>query len=358
MKDFYKLTYEEINVLYPIEGLLKECGVTKLTDKGAYLSFSSPFREDRNPSMTLYKNSLGCIDFAGEFSGNLFSFVKRSLGLELYEVIGTTTEEVLNKKYFAGVSQAKGYALKKSQTLEDFKITKYEGNILYDFSKCKEAQDYLDSRFITEEFKQFFKIGYSNYCRIYRSPKVNLSKKTLYGNIYKKRICIPIIMGGTEVSIEGRDWTREQEKKCIYPIGGSTSYLFNYDNLDKTKPLILVEGIMDIPRIWTHITRNVSCIYGNQFTGKQKEQVKEFPLLIILSDKDTGGRQMITNIDKFYEDEYMIAQLEFGDPGDKDNSVEDIKRALVNKITSTEFLLNESELFEKTEITTNSFFSN
>jgi len=356
LKDIYKLTYNEINSLYSVEGLLRECGAQKIVDKGTYLSFSSPFREDKNPSMVLYKDDLGCVDFAGDFAGSFFSFVKKSTGQNINQIIGVTNEEILNKKYWEGKNEVKNRVFAKDLTLDDFKMTDYEGHIDFDFSKCEAAQKYLDSRFITKEFKEFFNIGYTRYIRIYRSPKINLTHRTLKGTVFEQRICIPIIMSNTTVSIEGRDWTRLKKRKCVYPKGSTTRFLFNYDNLDKTKPLVVVEGIMDTPRIWSFITKNISCLFGNMFKTEQKEQLKEFPKITLLVDMDKGGRQMISNMEKFYEDEFWIAQLPSGDPGDSSNSVQDLEYALTHEISSTEYLLIESELFEETKITTNDFF--
>lgn len=359
MKDIYKLSYSEIDSLYSVQAILRECGVKKLVDKGGYFSFSSPFREDKNPSMVLYKDTLGCIDFAGDFKGNLFSFVKQSLGQSLYDFIGTSTPEILEKKYFAGVSKIKGEAFIKPN-IGDFKMVIHSGEINYDFSKNPQAKRYIEKRFMTEEFIKFFHIGFTTFARVYRAPKS--VSKVQKGTAFANRICIPIYLENHLISYEGRDYTgkcneeNSKVKKVLYPKGGLNSYLFNYDNLDKDEPLIVVEGIMDLVRIWTSITKNVTTTFGNLIKENQKEQLKQFKHIILLSDTDKGGRQMISNLDQFYEDDYWIAQLPTGDPGDAFNSVEDIKFAIDTAKDASSFFLEESELFIDTEITPSSFF--
>lgn len=356
MMNANQLSYNEINSLYSVERILLECGARKLVDTGEYFSFSSPFREDKNPSMVMYKNDLFCIDFAAKYSAPLHKFVKDCTGTNLNDLIGISNEEVLNRKYWGGGQKIRIGNFSKHLDLDDYKVTCYDGEILYDFSKCEAAREYVESRFLTKEYRDFFGIGYIKYCRLYRSPKVSMTKEKLKGTVFDQRIYFPIKMGGTVVALEGRDWTRRRKKKCIYSKGSTTHYLFNYDNLDKTKPLVLVEGTMDTPRIWSHITKNVSCLFGNRLKFEQKEQIKEFPELILLVDMDEGGRTMISEVEQYYEEEFWIAQLPTGDPGDPCNSISDLQSALDHRISSTEYLLKESELFEDTKITSSSFF--
>lgn len=345
----FQLSYYEIDAVYSVISILQECGAKRVVDKGSYLSFSSPFREDKNPSMVLYKNTLACVDFAGDFSGSLYGLVKVCLGISLYKLIGTSTSQIMENRFFNGFKLAikgqDGFA--KVESLEDFKMFVYEGSIEYDFSKNEEARNYLKSRFIDEDYMKEFAIGYTEHCKIYRAPKRNTGLK---GNVFNRRVCIPIYYKGNLLSIEGRDYTRKQEKKVIYPFGGTTSYLFNYDNLKKDEPLIVVEGIMDTVRIWKHITKNVTTTFGINITGQQRELLKDFSHVIIFSDSDSAGRKMIGKFDDFYENNFWIARLKEGDPGDSSNSIQDLERAINEAKESTEFLLDESELFTETSL--------
>ena len=87
----------------------------------------------------------------------------------------------------------------------------------------------------------------------------------------------------------------EKEYKVIYPssaggVGGSAyRRLFNIDNLDVTRPLIVCEGIMDIVKIWSYIDKNVTCTYGASLKPQHKRDLQKFKDIIVFSDSDEGG---------------------------------------------------------------------
>jgi DNA primase len=229
------------------------------------------------------------------------------------------------------------------------------GKILYDFSKNQLANDYIKERFLTEEFLETFEIGYCTSVEICRAFKDSFRDPYLEFTKFRNRICIPIYEGSDLISIEGRDFTKRAKPKVLYPKGGSVSSLFNYHNLNKKEPLIVVEGIMDMPRIWQNITKNITTTFGINLTPRQKEQLKEFEHVIIFSDTDSAGRLMIKEFDDFMEKPYWIARLEDGDPGSPENSLDTIKNAIETAKESTEFLLDESELIESQDYNKNYF---
>lgn len=355
MSNSFLLTHDDIDSLYPVYSILQECGATNLTDSGAYYTFSSPFREDKNPSMILYKNSMFARDFGGGFAGSIFVLVRQALGISLFKLIGHNPSEFLSKKFFAEQKEEK--TVDRIKSPESFSLEHYEGSIEYNWDANPLAQEYANERFMSLEFLQAFEIGYTRHCRFYRALRDSERTTHLKGTLYQDRICIPIYYQNNLVSIEGRDYTKVQTPKVLYPKGGLTSFLFNQDNLDFDKPLVVVEGIMDLVRIWIHITKNVTTTFGVTITPNQKKILKECKHLILFPDSDDGGRRMISSVEEFMEEPYWIAQLEKGDPGDPSNSVDDIRYAIENAVESTQFFLDESELFVETEITASSFFS-
>ena len=347
------LTYEMIEQIDSVQSLLYECGAKNITDRGAYLSFSSPFREDKNPSAVLYKNNLSCVDFGGDIGGSFSYFYYKCTNESLVKRLNLTETEFSNKIFFKDSQKER----ERYFDLESKKELRIQGGkIQYDFSKNLLAQKYVRQRFLSREFMMEFQIGFCTNIGICRAPSDAFKNPELKFTKFINRVCIPIYEGSELVSIEGRDFTKKSKPKVLYPKGGSVSHLFNYDNLNKKEPLIVVEGIMDMPRIWQHMTKNITTTFGVNMTPKQKKQLKEFEHVIVFSDSDEAGRRMIADFDEFMERPYWIARLEKGDPGNPDNSIETIENCIINAKESTEFLLEESQLIEETK-TDSIFFS-
>jgi len=304
--------------------------------------------------MVLYKESLFCVDFSRGYRKSLFIFVWDTSHQNLFSILGISKKERAEKNFF------KEEFLERKKIVNMQKINEYEmyikgDGIKYDFSKNEDAFNYIKKRFITQEFIEYFDIGYSELSFIYRAPKIK-ELNSLKGTIFQNRVCIPIIDNKETISIEGRDFTGLNSKKVIYPIGGKTSTLFNIDNLNYEDPLVVVEGIMDIPRIWSNITKNVTTVFGITLSNKQKDLLKQFKNIILFPDKDEAGRKLVSTFDIFYEDPYKVAFLNDKDPGDPSITLNQIEKAIVNSKESTEFFLDEFELFNKTN-TESLFFS-
>ncbi len=347
-----EITYSEIEIHTSVESLLFECGASQISDKGDYISFSSPFHEDKNPSMVLYKDTLMCIDFSYDYKKHLNSFVYDTLEISLWKFLGVSRSERLENIYFKSKTEKKRYQNFDNDT---YHLFVKGGKIEYDLFEQEDIREYVESRFIDREFAEEFKIGYTRGSFIYRTSSSNPNKHSLKGTPFFNRLCIPIIEKGEIFSLEGRDITKQSERKCIYPKGCRTSTLFNIDNLSKEDPLILVEGIMDIPRVWKFITKNITTVFGIQLTYRQKELLLEFEDVILLPDKDGGGEQFIKIFDKFYDKKYRIAELPFGDPGDSGLSIREIEDSIVNSKDSIEYFLEKSELISKTELDSHYF---
>jgi DNA primase len=133
---------------------------------------------------------------------------------------------------------------------------------VYDNEK---ALAYCRSRGVSDEFMRFFNFQATDLCRFKR-----LSKDDPV-TIWRDRLLIPVNLNGMPYSLEGRDYTRKQTPKCLYPKHCKTDACFNQDSLDKTKTLIVCEGIMDIHKIWSGIDRNVTCTFGVSISASQKQ---------------------------------------------------------------------------------------
>jgi len=320
------ISYEELNSIYPVSLLLENLGLQKVEEREKYYRFSSPFKTDKNPSMVLYKDNLMCIDFSSRYRNSLFSFVKDLTGESLYSVAGLDKGKLYGKMFENSLQT-------RTEFPSRIKSIKING-MLDRVEKSEEALSYCQKRNLFKDFRKKFDIRYM------KSGKIN---ETYFGN----RVCIPIISGGKTVSMEGRDITGKARAKVLYPKGAYVSTLFNIDNLNRNEPLIVVEGIMDIPKIWKFFTTNVTTTFGIMITTKQKELLSTFDDVILMPDGDKAGEDMIDEFDSFYDREFKIARLEGKDPGDA--FTKEIEKVLSNVKSSTHYFLEKSELFNSDE---------
>lgn len=320
---------EEILKHIDLKTLLMSLGIVA-EDKGHYYMSTCPSgtHADNKPSWTLYKDTGHHVCYSCGFSGGLGHLVKTLSGKSIIEFcdLGEMESFIFKNHKVSKPSEVKGFPVKKNQM-------NIEGTIFPVFEN-KEVMSYLTKRHITQKFIEDFNIFYM------KSGKIN-------GTPLNDRVLIPISYEGSRISIEARDFTEKQAKKVIYPKGGTVNTLFNYDNLSINELLYLCEGIMDIPLIYDHITKNVSCTFGVNITNTQKEMLKQFDKICLFLDDDKAGHDLVEKFDSWYEKEFYITWIANRDPGDKANTVKDIENACNNQYTATEYLLLKSGLLNR-----------
>lgn len=323
---------EEILKHIDLKTLLMSLGITA-EDKGHYYMGACPSgnHADNKPSWTLYKDTGHHVCYSCGFSGSLNHLVKSLSGKSIVEFcnLGEMESFVFKNHKVAKPSEVKGFLIKKNQM-------NIEGTVFSVFEN-KEVMNYLTKRHITQKFIEDFGLFYM------KSGKIN-------GTPIYDRVLIPIIYNNKRISIEARDYTEIQVKKVIYPKGGTVNTLFNYDNLDTNELLYLCEGIMDIPLIYSNITKNVSCTFGVNITLTQKEMLKQFDRICLFLDDDLAGHALVESFDEWYEKEFYVTWIADRDPGDKANTKEDIQKAINNRYSVTEYLLLKSGLINKEEV--------
>jgi DNA primase len=157
---------------------------------------------------------------------------------------------------------------------------------------------------------------------------------------------------------EGRDYTREQQKKVLYPVNTSVNFIFNLAALDTEQTLIVVEGLMDVHKIWQWITANVTCTFGIQLKEYQKKQLSAFRDIILFIDDDEAGRRSIGLFEEFYPYDFRVAIAKGPDPqnmekiGRKDPgdcSRQELETALENAVLFNTFLMEDIGVFPERE---------
>lgn len=89
------------------------------------------------------------------------------------------------------------------------------------------------------------------------------------------------------------------DNKVKYESGAKLkNTLWNIDNIDFNKPLYLVEGIGSICKIWTSISKNVTCTFGSKLGKVQFDYLRKFKQIILIPDRDEAGFNMVKDLFK------------------------------------------------------------
>ena len=278
-----------------------------LTKKGKNYFCVCPFHDDTNPSMSVSREKQIYRCFSCGASGNVFTFV------ENYEQISfSDTLKMLAEK--ADVSLGKNVIREKStrydKLYEAYDITnRFYQNTLKS-SIGKSAIDYLRTRNIDNDVINYFEIGLSSINNDITKLliKKDFDIKTLNDigisnkdkDIYIDRIMFPLHnTQGKVVGFSGRIYKDNDngskyintKETVIFKKGLN---LYNYyrarDEVRVKKEVIVVEGFMDVIRLYTAGIKNVVALMGTAMTKEQATLLKKMSNNIILMfDGDSAG---------------------------------------------------------------------
>jgi DNA primase len=298
-------------------------------DKEGYFQIKCPYHNEKKPSAALYKDRWLFKCFAcGETRG--FSKFYEDLKHEPWNEHG----EFSLKRYRRELESL------TNKQRETYEIIEGRVTSVYDNPK---ALEYCRSRNIDDKFMQFFEFHATDLCKF----KLHTGRdgKPIRSTLWRDRLLIPIDLNGNHYSLEGRDYTRQQFIKCLYPKDCTTDICFNQDNLNKDDLLIVCEGLMDIHRIWASITKNVTCTFGVSITEKQKIFLQSASNLVLYIDDDFAGKKSVAIFEKFMQRDFRVAVTKGKDPGDA--TVQEAEYAIKNSILWVDWMLNEIDVFKK-----------
>jgi hypothetical protein len=303
--------------------LLLESGI-RFQDKGEYFSLVCPFHSDRHPSAALYKDKWLFKCFSCDTS---YSFPK------LYEAL---KGKPWNEHGAFSMVPVPARDTLTDTCRETFAIEEGRVTSVYDNAK---ALSYCRSRGVSDEFMRFFGFQASDLCKFRKTVKDDPA------SIWRDRLLIPINLNGKPYNLEGRDYTRGQIPKCLYPKHCKTDICFNQDNLDKSKPLIVCEGIMDIHKIWSSVDKNVTCTFGVSLSEGQKKFLRGIPNVVLFIDDDPAGHESVSVFEQFMNYDFKVAVVPGTDPGGA--CIDRIHEALSEAVSWTDFLMEDAKLFGK-----------
>lgn len=284
-----------------------------LTKKGKNYFGICPFHDDHNPSMSVSNEKEMYKCFVCGAAGNVFNFVKDYKHISYYDAVKEvadkagikvdieTRKPIINDKY------------NDLYQIYDISNKFYQNNLNTSLGKI--AKKYLEDRHIDDDIIKKFQIGLSfNDNKLTKllvskgyteNTIVNSGIGVMFNNnindIYKDRIMFPLWdITGKTIGFSGRIYEGNDTSKYINTketdIFKKGSLLYNYDNarksiLDKDE-VIIVEGFMDVIRLYTIGIENVIASMGTAITKEQVKLIRKLTNNVVLMfDGDKAGRK-------------------------------------------------------------------
>ena len=284
-----------------------------LSKKGKNYFGICPFHDDHNPSMSVSPDKQMYKCFVCGEAGNVFNFVKNYKHISYYDAVKEVADKVgisINIDTHKQIINDKDNELYQ---IYDISNKFYQNNLNTSLGKI--ARKYLSERQIDDDIIKKFQIGLSFSDN--KLSKLLLSKgyteNTLinsgicvsYGNtvsdIYKNRIMFPLWdINGKTIGFSGRIYEGNDTSKYINTketdIFKKGSLLYNYDNarksiLDKDE-IIIVEGFMDVIRLYIIGIENVVASMGTAITKEQVKLIRKLTNNVVLMfDGDKAGNK-------------------------------------------------------------------
>lgn len=334
-----------------------------LVKKGKNYFGVCPFHDDNNPSMSVSEDKQIYKCFSCGASGNVFNFVMD------YEKIDFKSALYLLAKR-SGINVSNNLVKTNNKNDKFYEIyniaEKYYQNNL-NTSLGLEAKSYLHNRGIDDELIKHFKIGLSlkeqnGLVNLLVKKNYSIKDISLIGlsnmdkDLYINRIMFPLFnTNGDTIGFSGRIYNMKSDSKYINTretlIFKKGENLYNYhlakDEARKEKFLIVVEGFMDVIRLYSIGVKNVVALMGTSLTKEQTTLIKRTSTNIILMlDGDNPGKKAIVNVGQILEEENLkvnvVALPEELDPDEyilkygKENFI----NLLNNPIEYSEFKIN------------------
>lgn len=317
------------------EEVLQKCNI-QYEDKGNRYTACCPFHSEKTPSFSIYKDGGNWKCFGCGKQGKLSELL-----LEL------TGEEIHYKPQYKIIEDN---SKKRSLRYTDYQI---DGEFLNIFDN-QFVLEYCWSIGFTNSFIEFFDIKYFK-----KAAFIFDDSEPKY---YYNRIVVPCKLNGKIYNYECRDYTRRSSKKVLYPRQAENDFLFNFDNIDKNKELIVVEGIKGLSKIWSYYSTNVVSTFGKTLKENQKEQLLLCKNIVRLPDNDENKIDSKTGLprdnvmsttnemDSFYPDEYYIAYIPYKGFDPNNLTLGQIREVMNEKKKSIDVLMERSGAFKNKNI--------
>jgi hypothetical protein len=229
----------------------------------------NPLHNDSNPSMSIriQDGLFNC--WSCGYKGNLYK-------------LNLLIEGKVDRNYNFNIPIRNKKVYKKTEPL--FSSPKVFGNLLSPFDNNK-VLDFLHSIGFLDEFIELKDIKYTTYSEMV-AEHLSLDSD-IFPTRMNDRICIPIYRNGKLINYECRSFGNSLPK-VKYVKGCNVDTLYNWENIDKTKPIIVTESIKNLAKIW-QVNKNVVSLFHAIPTKSQMELLNQCDNVILFLDNDKGA---------------------------------------------------------------------
>ena len=274
-----------------------------------------PFHDDHNPSMSISPEKQIYTCFVCGASGNVFNFVANYEKVSFVSAVKKVAQKVGINLDINVKDDYKPQDTKYDKYYKMFDITNkyYQNNIKSVYGK--KAIEYLHNRKIDDDIINEFEIGLSmndnNVSKLLEKKGYDVNelidiglcgkKDNFIYDIFRNRIMFPLYnLDGKPVGFSGRIYNGEKDSKYVNSkesiIFKKGNLLYNYHRaLSHTREkhqIIVVEGFMDVIRLYTIGIKNVVATMGTAITKEHANLLMKLSKNIVLCfDGDKAGEK-------------------------------------------------------------------
>lgn len=273
-----------------------------------------PFHDDHNPSMSISPEKQIYTCFVCGASGNVFTFVQNYENISFTSAVKKVASFVsidIDVSFNSHIKENVSSAYDKYYKMFSLVNKIYQNNIKTVYGK--KAIDYLKNRNITDDIIEEFKIGLSlndnSVSKLLESKKYQKEEMVDIGlcgikdnftyDIFRGRIMFPLEDdNGRIVGFSGRIYDSSSDNKYVNSkesvIFKKGKLLYNYKRAlayaREKDYVIVVEGFMDVIRLYTIGIKNVVATMGTAITSYHAKLIRRLSKNIILCfDGDKAG---------------------------------------------------------------------
>ncbi|HRI04158.1 MAG TPA: DNA primase [Pyrinomonadaceae bacterium] len=330
-----------------------------LKKKGQNWMACCPFHQEKTPSFSVNPSKGFYKCFGCGKGGTAYNFLMEMEGLNFPEAVKRVAEisgvmlpePVDDVSYERGKKQREEKKQIAEQVIElnQVALEYWETELQGKSKKAKQAREYLETRGISTEIQQQFRIGYSpdswdgllgvlrdfgaDDTLIIQSGLVSVNEeKERTFDRFRGRIMFPVLdVNGRPVAFGARSLDPDDQPKYLnspetpaYTKGEHLYGLFQArDEIRKKKFAILVEGYLDLIALAQFGITNVAASLGTAFTPEQSKLLSRFAKKVVINyDGDSAGIKAARRaIEHLLPQEFDIKVLVLPDGKDPDDFI-------------------------------------
>ena len=274
-----------------------------------------PFHDDHNPSMSISPEKQIYTCFVCGASGNVFNFVANYEKVSFVSAVKKVAQKAAINLDINVKDDYKPQDTKYDKYYKMFDITNkyYQNNIKSVYGK--KAIEYLHNRKIDDDIINEFEIGLSmndnNVSKLLEKKGYDVNelidiglcgkKDNFIYDIFRNRIMFPLYnLDGKPVGFSGRIYNGEKDSKYVNSkesiIFKKGNLLYNYhralSHAREKHQIIVVEGFMDVIRLYMIGIKNVVATMGTAITKEHANLLMKLSKNIVLCfDGDKAGEK-------------------------------------------------------------------